>query len=230
MNSIRLHDPAPRIEAALIARSRVLPTPALSDGMERHQGASGILPVAGCLDALNGQSMTGTALTVRTRPGDNLAVHKALDLAQAGDVLVIDARGETQNAILGELMCRYAVTRSVAGIVVDGAIRDSAALSRGILPVFARGISHLGPYKSGPGEVYGPVQVGGMTVHDGDLVVGDADGVVVVPRARAEAALKAAEAIVAKEDGQARAIASGTWDRSWIDLTANITRAGDGQP
>ncbi len=229
MNTLRLYEPAPRIEAAMIARSRVLPTPALSDGMERHQGASGLLPVGRCLDGLDGRSMAGTALTVRTRPGDNLVVHKALDLAQPGDVLVIDARGETENAILGELMCSYAVTRSIAGIVVDGAIRDSAALSRGILPVFARGVSHLGPYKSGPGEVYGPVQVGGMTVHDGDLVVGDGDGVVVVPRARAETVLKAAEAIVAKEDGQARAIANGTWDRSWIDQAACITRVGNGR-
>ena len=227
MNILRLYDPAPRIEATMITRSRVLPTPALSDAMERHQGAPGLLPVGRCMDVLDGRSMAGTALTARTRPGDNLAVHKALDLARPGDVLVIDARGETENAILGELMCSYAATRSVAGIVVDGAIRDSAALSRGILPVFARGISHLGPYKSGPGEVHGPAQVGGIAVHDGDLVVGDADGVVLVPRARAETVLKAAEAIVAKEGGQARAIANGNWDRSWIDQAVRIARVGD---
>lgn len=161
--------------------------------------------------------MAGPALTVRTRPGDNLVVHKALDLARPDEILVIDAGGEVVNAILGELMCHYAASRGIAGLVVDGAVRDKAAISDGPIPVFARGVSHRGPYKSGPGEIHGPVSLGGVAVHDGDIIVGDDDGVVVVPRARAEAIIAAAEALAVREQEQREAIGRGEWDRSWID-------------
>jgi regulator of RNase E activity RraA len=172
MNTLRLYPAAPTPDAALIARYRSLSVPAISDSLERSPGIVGIHPVGACLDGIEG-AIVGPALTVRTRPGDNLVVHKALDLARPGDMLVIDARGEVVNAILGELMVQYAAVRGLCGIVVDGAVRDYRAMSNGDFPVFARAISHLGPYKSGPGEIHGTISVGGVGVHDGDLVVGD---------------------------------------------------------
>lgn len=222
MNRLQLFSPAPPPDPALLARFRVLSTPAVSDGGERSYGAVGLRPIGACLEGRTESAVVGPALTVRTRPGDNLVVHKALELARPGDVLVIDARGELVNAILGELMTLYARERGIAGIVLDGAVRDSAELSAGILPVFARGVSHLGPFKSGPGEIHGTVQVGGVSVQDGDVVVGDADGVAVVPRWRAEAVARAAEEILLKEAEIRRAILEGTWDRSWIDAALEI--------
>lgn len=222
MNRLQLFPRAPRIDPDLLTRFRKFSTPAVSDGGERSYGAVGLRPIGRCLEALGDSAMVGPALTVRTRPGDNLVVHKALELARPGDVLVIDARGEVVNAIMGELMALYARQRGIAGIVLDGAVRDSAELSQGILPVFARGISHLGPFKSGPGEIHGTVQVGGVTAQDGDLVIADADGVAIIPRWRVEAVACAAEAVLAKEVDIRQAILEGTWDRSWIDEALEI--------
>lgn len=225
MNTIRIHERALAVPSDLIARFARLPTPVISDSSERATGATGLQPVGASLSSRGGSSMAGTARTVRTRPGDNLAVHVALERGGDGDVLVVDARGETTNAILGELMTTYAHTRGFEGIVVDGAVRDHDPISAGHLPVFARGISHMGPYKSGPGELHGTVTIGGVPVSDGDLVVGDSDGIVVVPAARMQEVLVMAESIAAKEEGQRVDIAAGRWDRSWIASAANIVDA-----
>jgi len=216
MNIVRLHEPAPAIAPELIERASRLPTPAISDSSERTTGATGLRPVGSSLSSRGGRSMAGTARTVRTRPGDNLAVHVALDRGRPGDVLVVDARGELTNAILGELMTTYAASLGFEGIIVDGAIRDHDPISEGGIPVFARGISHMGPYKSGPGEIHGAATIGGVPVADGDLIVGDADGVVVVPAARVREVLELAEAVVEKEEGQRADIEAGRWDRSWL--------------
>ncbi len=222
MNQLRLFPASSVPERSLIERYRCLTTPAISDSLERAFGTLGLFPIGNCLSSLNGRSVAGPAFTVRTRPGDNLVVHKALDLARSGDILVIDAGGELVNAILGELICLYASTRGIAGIVVDGAVRDKTAISAGQIPVFARGISHRGPYKNGPGEIHGPISLGGVPVHDGDIIVGDEDGIVVVPLSRAEATAAAAEGVVAREQEQREAIRRGEWDRSWIDATLRI--------
>jgi len=222
MNEVRIYRRGKPLDDTLVERLSRVPVSALSDSLERMAGSPGLDVVGNSLSSLNGRSMVGPALTVRTRPGDNLVVHKALDLAQPGDVLVIDARGELVNAILGELMTEYAETRGIAGLVVDGAVRDRRSISAGNLPVFSRGFSHLGPYKSGPGEIHGPVNIGGVAVHDGDVIVGDADGIAVIPHERASSAVDAAEQVVAKEAGQRRAIQDGTWDRSWIDATLRV--------
>lgn len=222
MNEIRVYSAGQTLTDELTKRYRSIPVATLSDVLERRAGAVGVHPVGGCMSALSGMSMVGPALTVRTRPGDNLAVHKALDLARPGDVLVVDGRGELVNALIGELMARYAVTREVGGLVIDGAVRDRTSLSAGPLPVFARGISHLGPYKSGPGEIHGTISVGGVAVSDGDVIVGDEDGIAVVPRERANEALSQAEELVEREAVQRRDIDAGTWDRSWIEQTAEL--------
>jgi RraA family protein len=189
-------------------------TPNISDNMNRINGVCAeIRPMHGSTQLL------GSAFTVKTRPGDNLMVHKALDMLQPGDALVIDAGGDTTNAILGEIIMRLAIGNGATGIVVDGAIRDAAAFSEAGFPCFARGATHRGPYKDGPGEINVPVTVGGAIVNPGDVVVGDADGVVVVPLEEAEELAQKVRKIVEKEAVQMREIEEGTLARSWIDQT-----------
>ncbi len=189
-------------------------TPNISDNMNRINGAcAAIRPLHGR------EKLLGSAFTVRTRPGDNLIVHKALDMLRPGDVLVVDAGGDTTNAILGEIMMRIAIRNGATGIVVDGAIRDAAAFSETGFPCFARGASHRGPYKDGPGEINVPITVGGAIVNHGDVVVGDADGVVVVPLQDAEYVGGEAKKVVEKEAMTMRQIEEGTLDRSWVDET-----------
>lgn len=202
-----------------------LPTAALSDSMDRFGGAPGIA----AMPPGNQVRLFGPAFTVRTRPGDNLVVHKALDLAQRGDVLVIDAGGSTMRATLGGLICRYAQSRGLAGLVVDGAVRDLGDIVELGLPVFARGFTHVGPYKDGPGEIGGPVNIGGTVVRTGDVVVGDVDGIVFVPAERVAPVLAAALALVENEKRIVEAIGRGAWDRTWIDAKLTIVPAtGDG--
>ena len=178
----------------LIERFRVLPVANVSDMMSRMTaGGARLRPMHA------GGVMAGPALTVKTRPGDNLMIHKALDLAQPGDVVVVDAGGDLTNALFGELMLSYAATRSVAGVVLDGAVRDADALAGQSLPVFAAGVTHRGPYKDGPGEINVPVAVDGMVIEPGDLMLGDGDGVLCVPFEHAESVCAASEAKLASE-------------------------------
>ena len=162
--------------------------------------------------------MAGPALTVRTRPGDNLMVHKALDLAEAGDVLVVDAGGDLTNAIIGEIMSTLCeAARRLAGIVINGAIRDADAIRAADFPVFAAGVTHRGPYKDGPGEINVPIAIDGMVIEPGDLVLGDGDGVLCVPY-EATAAVHALVSEKQKvEARELRAAAEGKLDRSWVD-------------
>ena len=164
-----------------------------------------------------GAVMAGPALTVRTRPGDNLLVHKALDLAQPGDVIVVDAGGDLTNAIIGEIMTSYARSRGVAGIVINGAIRDCGAIRQGDFPVYAAGVTHRGPYKDGPGEINGTIALDGMTIAPGDLILGDDDGVLAIPFDQVETLYQAAQAKHEIEERMLADIAAGTLDTSWID-------------
>lgn len=222
MSACLVHEEAPTIDRERVAALGRLPTAALSDSMERLSGAPGLLPRTGA------RRLVGPALTVRTAPGDNVVVHKALDLARPGDVVVVDAGGHCDRAIVGGLICRYAKSLGVAGLVVDGAVRDVAELESLGLPVFARAVSHLGPYKNGPGEIRGPVSVAGMPVAQGDLVVGDEDGVVVVPRRRLEEVMAAAEALVESERAAVEAIDAGRWDRAWVDAALDVEHRRNG--
>ena len=206
--------PPRRAPRELIEAYRNLPTANISDNMNRLNGVSaGIRPVHGSA------KLIGSAFTARTRPGDNLIVHKALDMLGPGDVLVIDAGGEVSNAILGEIAMRIAMGNGAAGAVVDGAIRDTLAFAEAGFPCFARGSSHRGPHKDGPGELNVPVSVGGAVVRPGDVVVGDADGVVVVPLEDAETVARMTEETMAKEAETMRRIEDGTLDRGWVDRT-----------
>jgi RraA family protein len=149
--------------------------------------------------------MVGTALTMRTCMGDNLAIHQALELLRPGDVIVVDGGGDVSRALIGEIMMTIAQSRGAAGYVIDGAIRDAAMIAQSDFPCFARAAIHRGPYKNGPGEINVPVNVGGLVVMPGDIVVGDADGVVAFPQNEAGALL---QAVRAQEEREAEILLS----------------------
>ncbi len=172
--------PAP-VEAGLISEFRGVATSIISDNLERLPGATGILPYH------RGGQMVGTAVTVKTRHGDNLAIHAALKIARPGDVIVVDGGGDISQALIGEIMMTQAQSIGLAGYIIDGAIRDVSAIRTSDLPCFARGVTHKGPYKNGPGAINVPVSIGGLVVSPGDLVIGDEDGIVALSPAVAAA-------------------------------------------
>lgn len=190
-------------------------TPNVADVMGRFRATGGAM----CSIAGSEIHLVGTAFTVRTPPADNLMVHKAMDLAQAGDVIVVEAGGDMSHAILGELMCVYAQTRGIAGFVVDGPVRDGAAIRALSYPVFAKGLAPRGPHKEGPGEINVTISCGGLSVSPGDVIVGDADGVAVVPRGNAEEVAAAAGQVQRGEAETIQQIHDGWWRRDWVDET-----------
>ena len=203
-----------RVAPSIVDAFRSLPVANVSDSMSRMTaGGARLRPY------YNGGTMSGPAFTVKTRPGDNLMVHKALDIAQPGDIVVVDAGGDLTNALIGELMQAHARTRKLGGLVINGAIRDVAAMRESDFPVFAAGVTHRGPYKDGPGEIGVAIGIDGMVIEPGDLIIGDEDGVLCVPIAEAEAVLKATQAKHAAEDKQMEATLAGTSDRAWVDAT-----------
>lgn len=162
--------------------------------------------------------LVGPALTVKVFPGDNLMVHKALDLATPGDVLVVDASSSHINAVLGDLISTKARYRGIAGIVVDGLIRDVQGIrDLGDFPVFARGVTPIGPLQRGPGEINHPVSAGGIVVAPGDIIVADINGVVVVPQDAAEEILARLKEKTARSATYLAAVARGEFSNAWID-------------
>lgn len=216
----RMEPSAPQLPTDLVDAAREVAVSLLSDNVERIVGSTGILAQHG--DA----PMAGTAVTVRTRSGDNLAIYRAFALCRPGDVLVVDGGGVTDQALVGEIMTTYLESIGVAGVVLDGAIRDVAAIRRRGYPVFARGVSHRGPYRDGPGEVNTPVSIGGMVVQPGDLVVGDPDGLIAVPPAEARRLIAAAQAKERKEAASLAAIVDGTYDLGWVEEQVAHRSAG----
>jgi RraA family protein len=203
-----------------VAQFRALPVANISDTMARMTaGGPRLRPMHA------GGNMAGPAFTVKTRPGDNLMVHKALDIAEPGDVVVVDAGGDLTNAIIGEIMSSYAEMRGLAGIVINGSIRDSGALRASRFPVYAAGVTHRGPYKDGPGEINVTVALDGMVIHPGDLVIGDDDGLLCVPFDQVDDICRATEAKLAAEEGiLADLRARKPQDRAWVD--AALQRLG----
>ena len=203
----------PRAAARLLAAFAELPTSNISDNMLRHYGAGARLR-----PFHRGGKLVGTAFTVKTRPGDNLLTHKAIDMAAPGDVILVDAGGALDQAIIGEIMTAIAAKRGIAGMVIDGAIRDVDAIAAKDFPVYACGVTHRGPYKDGPGEINVTVSIAGMVVNPGDIIVGDGDGIVAIPQADAERVIALTVAQKNKEEATLAAIASGgKVDREWVD-------------
>ncbi|GFM52848.1 RraA family protein [Pseudomonas capsici] len=207
----RVLERARKVDAGWVSRYREVPVANVSDSMNRMTaGGARLRPMhrAGVL--------AGPAITVKARPGDNLMLHYALDIAQPGDVIVVDAGGDLSNALIGEMMVAYAVKRGVAGIVINGAIRDAGAIGQGDFPMFAAGISHRGPYKDGPGEINVPIAIDGMVIEPGDLVIGDDDGLLCVPYDQVAEVYERAVAKHTAESKQMEHIAQGTNDRTWV--------------
>lgn len=208
-----IHKAKRKVSADMVEHFRSLPVANVSDVMSRIAGTSRLRPMHA------GGWLGGPALTVKTRPGDNLMVHKAIDMAQPGDVIVVDAGGVLVNAIIGELMSTTAEKKGIAGFVIDGSIRDAGALRAGKFPVFAAGVSHRGPYKDGPGEINCPISIDGMIVEPGDLLVADDDGVLCVPYDDVAGILKEAQAKKTIEDKMMKDILAGTNDKKWVEDT-----------
>ncbi|WP_010104191.1 RraA family protein [Verminephrobacter aporrectodeae] len=215
IQGFRIHPrPESAVSSALLERFRSYPVANVSDVMSRSTG-TGLLRPYHKRDGM----LVGRALTVRTRSGDNLMVHKAIDVSGPGDVIVVDAGGPGSNAIIGEIMLALAIARCAAGFVIDGPIRDSDKIGQGTLPVYARGVAHRGPYKDGPGELHVPVSIDGMVVRPGDLVLGDGDGLLVVMAEEAENIAARVEAVQRAEVALLQSIAHGCVDRAWVDRT-----------
>ncbi|MEO9787741.1 MAG: RraA family protein [Aurantimonas coralicida] len=208
----RVLDGHVRSDRSLVEAFAQIPSAIISDNLNRMVAAGpSVRPMH------KGGTLAGTALTVKTRPGDNLMIHKAADIAQPGDVIVVDAGGDLTNALIGELIISHARSRGVVGFVVNGAVRDMDVIAVDDYPVYGAGVSHRGPYKDGPGEVNVPIALDGMVIAPGDIVIGDLDGVVCIPREEAESVLAASRAQQEKEAGIQAAIAGAGWDRAWVD-------------
>jgi regulator of RNase E activity RraA len=212
LTGFRIHHSTPRPGEALLAAFRGIPTGQVCDAMDR----------LGALDwrikPLSPESaLCGPALTVRTRPGDNLMVWKAVDVAQPGDVLVIATYGHTVTSTFGEFVVKAAKAKGVAGIVCDGMCRDLSGIRATGLPTFVLGASPAAPGKDGPGEIGGRVSCGGVVVEAGDIVVGDEDGVVVVPLADGGAVALALDAVRQKEASMQANLDAGQLIPGWVD-------------
>lgn len=203
----------------------------------RYQAAI-LADVAGRRGALDGRiravrpnmKLAGTAFTVEVRPGDNLMIHAAMSLAKPGDVIIVDGKGDLGSALMGTIMMTACKRLGIAGVVLDGAVRDTLEIEEMDYPVFAAGYNPNGPTKNVAGRIGHPISVGGVTVHAGDFVIGDADGVVVVEREKIAGLLPLAAKKVADEAARIEAIKKGDTAAKWLDAalrTAGVLKEGE---
>ena len=207
---IRLNIDRPKKE--IIEQFLQFQTPDISDILNRLYAMN-----TGIRNLSNNKSMCGPACTVKVFPGDNLMVHKALDVAKPGDIVVIDAGGSTDNAVLGDLVTSKAKHRGIAAFVIDGLIRDLPDVREVGLPVFARGETPIGPLHRGPGEINYPVSCGGIVVNPGDIIVGDETGIVVVRQEFAEETLQRLYEQKAALDPYVASVKKGEFSNEWVD-------------
>jgi regulator of RNase E activity RraA len=201
-----------KVGLAIAEKFRELPVSNVSDCMNRlAAGGPRLRPMH------DSGYLSGAALTVKLPAGDNLMLHKALQLIEPGDVVVAEASGETRNAITGQLMMDIAQKKGAAGVVIYGAIRDSGYFRTRNFPIYACGVTHRGPYRNGPGEINVPISIEGMVIEPGDLIIGDEDGILCVPFAEADTIYKAGKAKLAAEDEARAATERGDLDKPWVD-------------
>ncbi|MEM9735293.1 MAG: RraA family protein [Pseudomonadota bacterium] len=203
--SVRRHDiEVPRLDPEALAMWADIPAAVASDAQQRTNAMAGaISPLAPSMRII------AQARTVKAMVSDNSALHAAIGVAEPGQVLVCDAEGFEDAALFGGLMCRSAQGKGLAGLVIDGAVRDSTEVIEAGFPVFSRAVVPRGPHKGFGGVVDGAISCGGVAVRPGDLIIGDADGVTVVPFASVDATLEAARAILAKEEKALAGLATG---------------------
>lgn len=202
----------PRLHNDIIEGFREFETPDISDILNRLYTMSSDIH-----NVVNDAPLVGLACTVKVYPGDNLMVHKALDIAQPGDIIVVDAGGYTANAVFGDLVARKAKHRGIAGFIIDGLTRDLPGLKHVNLPVYAKGVTPIGPLHRGPGEVNYSISCGGIVVNPGDLIAADANGITVV---RKEFAHDTLERLRSRHDALREYIAAveqGNFSNDWVD-------------
>jgi RraA family protein len=202
----------------VVERYRTYDPADISDQCNRMYTMSGEIK-----NLVNDGKLVGRACTVKTFPGDNLMIHKALDIANPGEVLVIDTGGSTTSAVLGDMIATKAKHRGLAGFVVDGLIRDHVGLREVGLPVFARGVTAAGPLHRGPGEINFPVCCGGVVVNPRDIVVADTTGIAVVEEGSAENIVKRLEQRHQSAEVYAAAVRRGDFSNSWVDRTLEFS-------
>ena len=215
-----------RVSVEVAKKAATYPSSILADVAGRRGALHGrIAPLAPSM------RFSGPAITVEVRPGDNLMIHAAMAIAKPGDVIVVDGRGDLTSALMGEIMSQQCVALGVAGVVIDGAVRDCEAIRELGFPMYAAGLNPNGPTKFVPGRLNHPISIGGVTVNPGDLVVGDADGVTVIERDKAQAMLPLAAEKVAMETKRIADIKSRKALRpAWLDgalRAAGVIKEGE---
>lgn len=201
-----------RPNPSLVDRLRQFESPDISDMMNRMYTMGREIH-----NLANDKPLWGPALTVKCFPGDNLMVHKALDLAEPGDVIVVDASQSLSAAVIGDLVANKARHRGIAGFIIDGLIRDLPGVTECGLPVFAKGVTPFGPLHRGPGEINYPISAGGIVVQAGDILVADPSGVVVVPQWAAENVLERLELNREQLEAYVDSVKRGVFSNEWVD-------------
>jgi RraA family protein len=203
----------PRLDQTFMDQFRAFPTPDISDMLNRLYAMDPAI-----FRLTDGHhSLCGPALTVKVFPGDNLMVHKSLDVALPGDVVVVDAHGSSMNAVLGDLVSTKSKHRGISGFVVDGFIRDLPDILGLDFPIFARGTTSIGPLHRGPGEINYPICCGGIVVNPGDIIVADGAGVVVVPQEIAADLLIRLRDHKASQAAYLASVKRGDFSNTWVD-------------
>jgi regulator of RNase E activity RraA len=208
----RIQDLTCRPDPELIEQFRSFASPDISDLMNRLYTMSSAIH-----NLVNDEAICGPACTVKVFPGDNLMVHKALDIAHPGDIIVVDAGSTTMNGVMGDLVANKARHRGIQAVVIDGLIRDLPGIKEVGLPVYARGVSPIGPLHRGPGEINYPICCGGIVVNPGDIVIGDINGITVVRSDFAEEILNRA---FRQRDSLQQYVADvkrGLFSNQWVD-------------
>ena len=201
-----------RPDQALVEGFDVFETADVSDAMNRLYAMSGEIT-----NLSNDKNLLGVACTVKLYPGDNLMIHKMLDIAKPGDVVVVDCSGAMTNAVFGDLVANKAKHRGIGGYIIDGLIRDLDGVKETGLPVFARGVTPFGPLHRGPGEINTPISCGGVVVNPGDIIKADSTGIAVIPRAYAQEILDRLRESKAKQAAYVESVKRGDFSNAWVD-------------
>lgn len=208
----------PRIPESLIMGFKNLATPTVADAMGRYNCMhSRIKPV------FSGARICGPAVTVNTYMADNLMIHVAVRLARPGDIIVVTTGECMEAGYWGELLSLCAKDHNLGGLVIDGGVRDSEQLKKVGFPVFAANICPRGTFKKDPGSVNVPISCGNVNVNPGDIILGDSDGVIVVPRERAQEVLEAAKKIEEKEMAIQKQIEMGEYLFDILELRKQVS-------
>lgn len=207
----RIRTKIERADPAHVEALRQFPTPDICDLTNR------LYAMSTRITNMVGDSVAGTACTVKVYPGDNLMVHKSLDVAQPGDVIVVDTLGGRTNAVIGDMVASKARHRGIAGFIIDGLVRDIPDCEEVGLPIFAVGSTPAGPLHRGPGEINYPISCGGVVINPGDIVIGDRMGVAVVQRQHAEDLIARLTAKAERTKEYAEKVRAGVFSMDWVD-------------